>query len=415
MRRPRTGSACAVLGVAALLGACTPSPPVPTIVVEPRPFELRVTAEGVLTAATATRVGVPTDLDEAVRLAWIAPEGITVAAGEVVARFDPSEMERRLEEGQSDLESATAEARKTALENEVTLSTLDTQLETARLELDHADRYRKTDDVLFSRHDIVESAIDLELAAERRDNATATLAVQSELGVTRLDLVGIKQRKANLKIDRARAGLEALEVRAPHAGVLTLVRNWLGEPPEVGSQVWPGQEIAEIPDLATLQAEVFVLEADAGGLEAGKPAEVVVEAHPGVSYPARISQVDPVAKPRTRGSPVQYFAVTLALDRTDPELMKPGQRVRATLVLEHLDEALVVPRQALQLLEGGHLVLVVQGRDLVPRPVELGASSAGLVVVKSGLVAGEEVALRPLAARGQGEAGGGPEAPGGEG
>lgn len=384
-----------VLSVCALLTACAPTPAVVTLVVQPRPFELRVTAEGVLTAATATRVGVPTDLDEAVRLAWIAPEGLTVAAGEVVARFDPSEMERRLEEGQSDLQSATVEARKTTLENEVTLSRLDTQLETARLELDHAERYQKTDDVLFSRHDIAESAIDRELAAERRDNATATRTVQSDLGSTRLDLVGIEQRKANLKIDRARTGLEALEVRAPHAGVLTLVRNWRGETPEIGSQVWPGQEIAEIPDLATLQAEVFVLEADAGGLEVGKPAEVVVEANPDVTYPATISRVDPVAKPRTRGSPVQFFAVTLALDRTDPELMKPGQRVRATLVLERLAEALIVPRQALQLVDGEHRVQVLRGRDLVSRPVELGPSSAGLVVVTSGLAAGEEIALRP--------------------
>lgn len=386
-----------------LFAACGPTPPVPTLVVEPRPFELRVTAEGVLTAATATRVGVPTDLDEAVRLAWIAPEGITVTAGEVVARFDPSEMERRLAEGRSDLESATVEARKTTLENGITLSRLDTQLETAHLELDHAERYQKTDDVLFSRHDIVESAIDRELAAERRDNANATRTVQTALGGTRLDLVGIEQRKANLKIDRARTGLEALEVRAPHAGVLTLVRNWRGEPPEIGGQVWPGQEIAEIPDLATLQAEVFVLEADAGGLEVGKSAEVVVESRPDLTYPAAITRVDPVAKPRTRGSPVQFFAVTLTLERTDPELMKPGQRVRATLILAHLAEALVVPRQALQLLDGEHRVQVLRGRDLVPRAVELGPSSAGLVVVTSGLTAGDEIALRPPAAEGQGK------------
>ena len=399
---------------AALL-ACDPSPPMPTLLLEPRPFVQRVTADGVLTAAKATRVGVPSDLEEAVRLAWIAPEGISVAAGDVIARFDPSEMESRLAAGENDLASATVEGRKTALENDTRLRELDTRVETARLELDLAQRFQKTDTGIFSRQDIAKSAIDQELATERQQNATVTRATQSALGGTRLDLVSIKQRKANLKIARARTGLAALEVRAPHAGLLTLVRNWRGEAPQIGSELWPGEEIAEIPDLATLQAEVYVLEADAGGLEVGKPAKVVVEAHPDTSYPATISRVDPVAKPRTRGSPVQFFGVTLTFRRADADLMKPGQRVRATLVLEQLADALVVPRQAVQQVNGEYRVLVRRGRAFVPCPVQLGPATAGLVVVSSGLAAGEVIALHPPPTDEQGPPSRPTEAPRGEG
>ncbi len=65
-------------------------------------------------------------------------------------------------------------------------------------------------------------------------------------------------------------------------------------------------------------AEVYVLEADAGGLTPGRQAQVTVESAPGVTWPAKIARVDSLAKPRIQGSPVQYFAVTLALARTDP-------------------------------------------------------------------------------------------------
>jgi HlyD family secretion protein len=148
-----------------------------------------------------------------------------------------------------------------------------------------------------------------------------------------------------------------------------------------------------------------VLEADAGGLTPGRQALVTVESAPGVTWPAKIARVDALAKPRILGSPVQYFAVTLALDRTDPKLMKPGQRVQATLLLEQRKGALLVPRQALFEREGRTVVFRRDARSrggaagsggngFVPVEVKLGPSSLGRVVVDSGLHAGDVLAMR---------------------
>ena len=178
--------------------------------------------------------------------------------------------------------------------------------------------------------------------------------------------------------------------------MLILKRNWRNETTRVGDSVWNGQPLAEIPDLSAMEAEVYVLEADAGGLKAGKPATVAVESAPGVSYPARIERVDALAKPRIPGSPVQYFAVTLELPATDPRVMKPGQRVQATLHLEPAPERPAGPPP------GGLRPRGADGR-LPPRrrpggfePVEvkLGASTMGRVVVDSGIAAGDVLALR---------------------
>src|SRR5204862_4178147 len=124
-----------------------------------------------------------------------------------------------------------------------------------------------------------------------------------------------------LRITNAQKGLSALEVRAPYDGILVLQRDWRGEVPRVGSNVWRGMVLGEIPDLTAMKAEVFVLEADAAGLAAGKKATVRIESAPGVIYPGTITQVDKLARPRTRGVPVQYFGVTVTLDRTDPAAM----------------------------------------------------------------------------------------------
>ncbi|MEE8525492.1 MAG: HlyD family efflux transporter periplasmic adaptor subunit [Thermoanaerobaculia bacterium] len=378
-----------------LLAGCTPRESIPVYEVERRPFQHRVTAEGNLKATKATRVSVPSDVRRSVRLAWLAAEGTMVEEGEVVARFDPTDMEERLRAGRSDLASASLEVEKTKIEGSIKLTGLETDYKVADLELEHAKSFRKADVSVFSRHDIIEDQIDEKLAGERKEHAGSAQDRQQALGRTELDLLAIKQRKAQLIIDEASQGLQALEVRAPHAGLLTLMRDWNGEPPQVGGEMWRGQDIAEIPDLSKMEAEVFVLEADAGGLEVGKPATVIVEAAPDVLHAATIRRVDAVAKPRSRGSPVQYFGVTLEIEATDPEIMKPGQRVRATLLLAELEDAVIVPRQAVDQESGEARVYVREGGEFVPRPVKIGTASMGLMEVIEGLDDGEIIALRP--------------------
>ncbi len=395
--------------LATLLAACSVPDAVPTYQVERRAFVHRVTAEGVLKAATTTPLTVPPEVRRTVRLAWVADDGSVVEEGDLVARFDATAMEEQLEKGQADLESTRLAVGKSRVESGVKVEALDTRLKVADLELGHAQRFQKTDTEVYSRTEIVESEIDEELAVERREHATESRVTQESLGRTEIDLLGIQERRARQTIDQARDGLSALEVRAPHAGILTLVRNWRGEVPQTGAEMWRGQDIAEIPDLSTMEAEVFVLEADAGGLEAGKPATVIVEARAEQVFSAAIRRVDAVAKAQFRGSPVQYFGVVLAFDdeaASDGSVMKPGQRVRAALILDDVEDALVVPRQATVQEDGETRVFVAAGSGFEPRRIETGAASLGLVVVTAGLAEGERIAASPPSAGGDaGESG----------
>jgi multidrug efflux pump subunit AcrA (membrane-fusion protein) len=194
-------------------------------------------------------------------------------------------------------------------------------------------------------------------------------------------------------VARAEDGLARLEIAAPHAGILVLERDWRGNALRVGDTLWPGQEVAEIPLVSAMEAELFVLEADAGDLAAGLPAELVIEAHPEHVHHATIARVDTLAKPRHHEVPVQYFAITLALPATDEATMKVGQRVRATIILEQGD-ALVVPRQAVFERDGRLYVHRKEGTGFAEVEVKLGSSSAGRVVITEGLEEGDRIALR---------------------
>lgn len=383
-----------VPAVAACLFACSdPAPEIATATAEQRSFTHHVRAEGMLRAAERTVVAVPQEVERSVRLAWLAEEGTRVEEGDLVARFDRLAFEHMREDSGDDVAAALSKLTKVDLDADRDLGSLRKDSDVADLELVHAQRFLRTDNDVFSRRDILEDAIDEELARDRKDHAAGATVVRREVADKEKRMFNIEQTRAEREVDRAEKGLDALEVRAPHAGILTIKRDWQGEPVRVGSELWRGQEIAEIPRLNLMEAEVWVLEADAGGLEVGLDAEVIVEAHPGRVHRAQVERMEALAKPKRRGSPVQYFGVTLKFEATDAEVMKPGQRVRSTLLLAERADAVVIPRQAVVRDGGEPRVWVRDGATFESVPVELGPVSPGLAVVEKGIEAGATVAL----------------------
>lgn len=404
-----------LLLVAFLSASCSSGPAIPTVEVEEATFERRVTAEGQVEAKDATPISGPTDSEGAMKVAWLVAEGAHVAEGDVVVRFDPIDMEKLLADGRA--ERAVADSRRTGMEAESDgmLRNLDRDAALAREELSASAKFQAKDPDIFSRREIIQAEIDRDLASRRLEHAEGSRAVRSRIATADLALVDIDRRKADLRIGQAQKGLRALEVAAPHAGIVVYQRDWRGNSTRVGDTIWPGEEIAEIPRLETMIAKVFVLEADAGGLAVGLPAEVVLEAHPEAPVPAKITKVATLAKRRMGWVPVQYFEVELAFDRQEPERMKPGQRVRAALALERREKVVVIPRGSVFERDGKKVVYRRNGSGFDPVEVELGPAAVGNVVVEKGLSAGDHIALRDPEAEQRapdGKAGAAPPRPG---
>lgn len=376
-----------------VLRSLRPASDVPEIVVAPGPFVRRILAEGNLAAVDATPVTAPMEAQEALKVSWIVQDGQRVAKDDVLVRFDPTDMEQKLVDGGADLATAHSRIDGLQAQSQGAIKNLDRDAGMARRELEYAGEFQQKDAEIFSRAAIIESEIDRDLASEKLRHAETVKGIRERLTGVDLDLLRIEGKKANLKIDQAKKGLAAMEVRAPHDGIVVLKRNWQGVK-KVGDSVWPGEPIAEIPKLDAMQAEVYVLEADAGGLAVGQTATIALESHPDRTFAAKIKKVDAFAKRRVNWIPVQYFGVTLEIDKTLPELMKPGQRLRATIVLDEKSDALSLPRSAVFDKEGKKLVYRRNGRGYDPVEVTLGASAVGRVVVDKGLAAGDVVALR---------------------
>ncbi len=391
-RRLRLAPALAVLAFAGACGAPDASS-VPTAVVEEARFESRIRARGELKAERATPIIVPSGLDGVQRIAWIAEEGQAVSEGVTLARLDEERIVRQVQDLEDAIETIDIQIRARRRELERERRSITRQLSLLKTQRRDAERFAPRDRELFTRIEIIEAELDLDLIDTRMAHARERLEryvrrAEAELGIMELQRSTQAQRLSKLNADRA-----SLVMKGPHDGIFLPSRTWQGERMRPGMTVWRGQQLGELPDLSRMQARVFVLESEAAGLAEGARAEVTLDAYPDSQFSGRVVSVQPVAGPIEPESPVKYFETLVSLDVTETALMRPGSRVRAVIVADERDGALAIPNQALFRDEEGTFVHVASDGGFERRAVTLGARSIARTVIETGLTAGENVAL----------------------
>ena len=360
-----------------------------TITLKTEAFQRTIPAEGYLKAEQATPISAPPG-NTPLKIAWLKENGSNVKEGEVVVRFDRSQFERKLEDGHSDKEVANAKLASEQVQASDARASRNRTAELARMDLAATQaRAQEGSEDIFSRNEILSSRIDGQLSEARVKHSGETNRIGHSISRKKVELLGLQRKAAELKISQADSGLERMEVTAPHDGIFVLHRSDL----KAGDMLYPGRPIAKLPLVETMEAEVFVLEADAMGLKAGIGATVQLESHGEKAFAASIKKVDALAKRRQREVPTQYFAVTLSIDKTDKALMKPGQRVRASLNIASVD-AIVVPRQCIFDVDGEMVAYKRVASSFEAVKVKLGPGTPGRVVVEQGLSDGDIIATQ---------------------
>lgn len=366
--------------------------PVATVTVARGRFLRQVTAQGWLRAAKATPIVVPPGPPQ--KVGFLVRDGAPVKAGEAVVFFDPYDAEKAAADSKADLRAAQSLKEKSQAELAKAERGLKGDQAVAEDEVSRAQSFVLEDETVFSRYEIIESSLDKTLAQSRAEAIAGKLQISNRVSAAELALRRIEAGKAELTLAQAEKTLSSLRVTAPHDGLLILTRNWRAETARVGDTLWPGQKVAEIPNLESLEARVHVLEADAAGLASGQKATVTIEGRPGESFGATVSRVEPIAKPRERESPVKFFEAIVSLERTETTFMRPGQRVTAEIRLEEAEDVIAIPRGAVFEKDGRRVVFKRRGERFEPVEVTVGRHSVSRVVIEKGLAAGDRIALR---------------------
>lgn len=368
-------------------------------------FERRVDLTGSLEAARAVYLQVPRTPNWQVDLRWMEEDGASVRAGETVVELDDSSFANDLDNKETALAEQLAELERRRAE--VLGETRQKEFEVARREADLAKARLEAElpEGIVPRQELEERRLALDRARIELEKAEADLAAHRRGSAADLEVSQIEIRKARREIELARAAIRELKLTTPVDGVFLRAKHpWHGRTLQIGDTAWVGMTIASLPDLASLVVEARLPDVDDGDVEPGMPAVVHLDAYPGEVFRGTVRTVAPVAQEESGGSTRRFFETIVeleGLDRLDPaerERLIPGMSARVEVVAERLEEALLVPRRALEAvgLATDADTARVRLADGAFAEVEIGTCNAFDCVVEAsgaGLEAGTRLAL----------------------
>lgn len=176
------------------------------------------------------------------------------------------------------------------------------------------------------------------------------------------------------QVTRSEAALKAARIRLGYTKVMAAWRGGTDERVVAERYVDEGETVAanapllRIVELNPITAVFFVTERDYALLKNGQAVSLRTDSYPGEEFRGRIARIAPVFRESTRQARVE-----VGVDNSDLRL-KPGMFVRATVVLDRVENATVVPEQALVRRDGtdGVFVIAGDGQSVNWREVEVG-------------------------------------------
>lgn len=391
MRNATFASVCVLL--VACSGTATQAPV--TMRVTSAPLTLSVAGEGELRAIRATPLLVPGAQWASRQLAWMLPDGSQVKKGEVVARFSAEQSKQDLAQALLDLQrNLLARAGKQADlganqgQLGVDITDVATQLAIAR-------RYAHAGLDALARNKVLDAVQDEKFLDTKQGILEWRRSQSATRGTAELAVLDAQRATYAVNEKQKRADLDALELRAPHDGVLVVEADWSGSRPTVGSAMWAGNSFGSLPDTHAMEVQIAVPQVQAQGIKAGDGVELHPLGMPEQTVTSKLSWVAESAQPRSRQSPVKYLLMKAPVpaDAVARFGWVPGQRFGARVILLDAKQALSVPNLALDSHGDSVTVTLREHGSNKQRAVKLGVRGPTRSQVIEGLKAGDEVVL----------------------
>jgi len=289
-------------------GASKPSLQIESAKVDRGRIVARVTATGTLSATVTVQVG----SQVSGRIAALhADFNSQVKKGQLIAKIDPQLFQAAVEQAKANLVAAQGNLAK------------------SKAQAVDAERQYVRNKALAERKLI--AVADLDTAQSNADAARAQ--VDASAGA-----VG----QARAALHQAEVNLAYTDILSPTNGVVISRNVDVGQTVAASLQAPTVFVIAE--DLAKMQVDTSVAEADVGRLRASMAATFTVDAYPSEVFQGTVRQIRNA--PQTVQNVVTYDAV---IDVGNPDLkLKPGMTANVTFVYAQKDDVLRVPNAALR-------------------------------------------------------------------
>lgn len=313
--------------------------------------------------------------------------GSEVAADSVILELSNPQLQQEALDAEMQLRRTEAEF--SNLRVQLESSFLNQQADAARIQSEYTEaRLTAERDVELAKLGLV-SDLNLRVSKARAESLATRfeleqkrLAIASKSTAAQLEAkqAEVAQRRALHELRRSQIG--GLKVRPGIRGMLQRV------PVEVGQQVLPGANLAQVAEPTQLKAELRIPATQARDIQLGQPASI--DTRNGI-IPGHVIRIDPAVQDGT-------VRVDVALDAPLPRGARPDLNIDGTVELERLQNVLYVGRPAFGQEDSRVTLfkLVKDGREAERVQVWLGRSSVSTIEVREGLQEGDDVILSDM-------------------
>jgi len=405
LRRPRNA---AVTVIAALIVAVVgfaavgrgSAPDLPTVDVTRGDFTDMLEIRGEIRPIRSVVLASPMQAGE-LQIIKLAKSGTMVKPGDVVVQFDGTTLQRTIQEKQSELRQADAEIEQQRAQSRITEEQNATALMKGQYDLQRAKLDVRKGDTI-PRIQLEQAKLAVLDAEQRLKELAAKIKADQAAAEANVAARRRKREKAIADLERARRGLQNLELKAPSAGMVNVLPNprsggMFGGEQEFreGDRAWAGASVVELPDLSSVHLEARLDESDRGRLNQGQEATVRIEAVPGKDFKAKIDGISLLARVDFSSGwpPPKNFDLRLALLEMDPRI-RPGMTAVARIATERIPDMVLVPSEAVFQKDGSPMVYELDGSKFVERKVQITRRGKEQAAVASGIEPGAKIATR---------------------
>lgn len=214
--------------------------------------------------------------------------------------------------------------------------------------------------------------------AEEREQRSNSLLQKEAVSQEEYDRVLTDLNTVRAEISLIEAQLDKTKIIAPFTGTIGLRQV------SIGAFVTPGQNIANLTQLQPVKIEFSVPERFAQSVSKSSKVNFSIEGN-NKNYQADVYAVEPSIDPATRSVSVRAMYPNKNME------LRPGSFVRIEFELNHMENALQVPAQAVIPELGGYKVFTYKGGVAKQSAITVGIRTSDMVQVTSGLKDGDTV------------------------
>jgi HlyD family secretion protein len=387
------------MGSGALLGAVrysNRSPAIPTFEVKRGEFIDSVQFRGEVKAMKSLTISAPAEAGD-LEIVKIAADGTQLKQGDTIVEFDKTKTEQELAQRRSTLKSAQAEIEQARAQARLKEEEDVTAVMKARYDVEAA-KLDASKQEIVSRIEGAEAKLKEADAEQKLHEVEEKLKSDRAVNKATIESKTQASKKVAYDVRRAERALTKMILRAPLAGMISLVPVWRPEgevPFKPGDRAWPGAAMAELPDVSSLRISARVDETERGRIAIKQLITAQLDAIPDRQFTGNIEQISTIATiDFSAGWPIpRNFNLEIALDQADARL-KPGMTAQLTVVVDRVPDALSIPSEASFQKSGQTVAYVWEGSKFQERAIDIGRRSRDRILVAKGLRAGDRVALK---------------------